>query len=174
MDMMAEDEFRDPLTRRIVAFLRGIGLPVRAGTVTEATALPGIRIDHSALVVDETAMTYPGDLLHEAGHLAVVTPARRAGFHHDVGNDAAEEMAAIAWSFAAAAHLGLAPEIVFHSGGYRGGSDALLGSFTTDKPIGVPLLSWLGMTVLAKDAAPGGPPPFPHMTNWFCVREDFS
>jgi hypothetical protein len=167
-----ESKFRDPLTRRIALFLRAIGLPVRAGTVEEATALPGIRIDHATLVVDEKTMTYPGDLLHEAGHLAVVPPARRAGFHHDVGNEPGEEMAAIAWSFAAATHLGIAPEIVFHAAGYRGSSEAIVGSFAMRLPVGVPILAWRGMTVTKADAVADGPPPFPHMTSWLCSRED--
>jgi hypothetical protein len=155
-----QSEFHDPLTRRIVAFLREIGLAVRTGTVTGETALPGIDIDCGALVIDERKMTYPGDLLHEAGHLAVTTPSRRAAFHHDVGNEPAEEMGAIAWSYAAAMHIGIAPQIVFHDAGYRGGSEAILSSFESEPPIGVPYLRWLGMTKA-----------FPDMANWLCQRE---
>ncbi|HWD26333.1 MAG TPA: hypothetical protein VG387_04160 [Rhizomicrobium sp.] len=164
-------EFDAPMTRRIVAFLREIGLAVRAGTVAAETALPGIDIDRGTLVVDESRMTYPGDLLHEAGHLAVTTPARRAAFHHDVGNAPSEEMAAIAWSYAAALHIGIAPQIVFHDGGYRGGSKAVLASFEVDLPPGVPILAWLGMTHGGRRSAPSGTTPFPHMTNWLCLRE---
>jgi len=165
------ETFRDPLTDCIAAFLRGIGLSVRAGTVAGPTALPGIDIVHGTLIVDARTMRYPGDLLHEAGHLAVVPAARRAAFHHDVGNDAGEEMAAIAWSYAAAVHLGVHPAIVFHDGGYRRGSSSILSSFAGKQPIGVPLLGWLGMT--APDS-PGDTPPFPHMTSWLCRREDFT
>ena len=165
------DDFHDPLVRRIAGFLREIGLSVSAGAVAEATALPGIRIEHGALVVDEARMSYPGDLLHEAGHLAVVPATRRAGFHHDVGNDAGEEIAAIAWSFAAAAHLGIAPDIVFHAGGYRNASEAIVKSFERPQPPGVPLLAWLGMTVVPRLATPAGPPPFPHMAHWLCQKE---
>jgi hypothetical protein len=35
-----------------------------------------------------------------------------------------EEMAAIAWSYAACVHLGLEPTVVFHSDGYKGGSES--------------------------------------------------
>jgi hypothetical protein len=167
-------DFRDPLMQRMVDFLRGIGIGVRPGAVMEATALPGIRIEHGGLVVDEARMSYPGDLLHEAGHLAVVPAARRAGFHHDVGNDPAEEMGAIAWSFAAATHLGIAPEIVFHDGGYRNASNAIVTSFESTQPPGVPWLAWLGMTVVPRLATPGGERPFPHMTHWLCPKETWS
>jgi hypothetical protein len=169
-----ENKFRDPLTRRIVAFLRGIGLSVQAGAVAGRTALPGIDISHGSLVVDERVMRHPGDLLHEAGHLAVVPAARRAVFHHDVGNDPGEEMAAIAWSYAAAMHLGIDPAIVFHDAGYRGSSAAILASFERTPPIGVPLLGWLGMTVPTERITSQGAPTFPHMTSWLCRREDFT
>ena len=69
--------FQNPLTERIAAFLREIGLSIRAGAVGDDTALPGIDIEHGALVIDEAKLKYPGDVLHEAGHLAVVTPAER-------------------------------------------------------------------------------------------------
>ena len=68
---------------------------------------------------------------------------------------AAEEMMAIAWSYAAAVHLDLDPAVVFHEGGYRGGSASLIEAFARPSPLGVPMLEWLGMT---RD--------FPVMTRW--------
>jgi len=135
------------MTGTIVAFLRAIGLRVRAGAIAQITALPGIDIDNGALVVDESCLIHPGDLLHEAGHLAVVPPARRAGFHHDVGNDPGEEMSAIAWSWAAALHLQIDPALVFHNDGYRGGSSAILTAFRDKYYFGVPMLDVAGMTI---------------------------
>jgi hypothetical protein len=86
------------LTERIVAFLAGIGLKVRVGEVAGPTILPGILVEHGGLLFDPARLRFPCDLLHEAGHLAVAPPARRAAMHRDVGSDPAEEMMAIAWS----------------------------------------------------------------------------
>jgi hypothetical protein len=56
-------------------------------------------------------------------------------------------MAAIAWSYAAARRLGVAPDIVFHPQGYKGGAAALVENFTAGRYIGVPLLQWWGMAL---------------------------
>ncbi|MBL6937079.1 MAG: hypothetical protein ISS15_01765 [Alphaproteobacteria bacterium] len=157
--------FGDPLVGQIAAFLRSIGIEVRGGTVTGDTTLPGIDIDHGALIVDEERLLYPGDLLHEAGHLAVAPPQTRAALVHDVGKDGAEEMMAIAWSYAAALHLKIDPAIVFHEHGYRGGSQSILDAMPNEG-IGVPMLQWLGMTFDRKRAPDAGVPPFPHMVRW--------
>ena len=67
----------DPLTERLVAFVRSIGIDVRTATLPEKTILPGLDIRHGAILIDETRMTHPGDILHEAGHLAVTDPDER-------------------------------------------------------------------------------------------------
>lgn len=66
------------------------------------------------LIVDEAQLEYPGDLLHEAGHLAVLLPAERALCDGDVGPDAGAEMAAMGWSYAAALAAEIDPKIVLH------------------------------------------------------------
>ena len=157
--------FRDPLVEQVAVFLHEIGLEVRAGAVGGETALPGIDVDHGALIVDEARLLYPGDLLHEAGHLAVAPPATRATLVHDVGKDGGDETMAIAWSYAAACHLNIDPAIVFHEHGYRGGGAALLEAMRREA-IGVPALQWLGMTFDSARAAGAGVPPFPHMVRW--------
>ncbi len=158
--------FRDPLTAAIAAFLRDIGLQVRSGNIGSETALPGIDIDRGVLVVDEDKLSWPGDLLHEAGHLAVAPPERRAVFHHDVGNDPAEEMMAIAWSYAAALHLNIDPAVVFHEAGYRGGSETILAAFTHSDGFAVPMLHYTGMACEPKWAEARGVKPYPHMLRW--------
>ena len=67
----------DPLTERLVAFVRDIGIEVQAAALPEKTVLPGLDIRHGAILVDEARMRHPGDILHEAGHLAVIDPAER-------------------------------------------------------------------------------------------------
>jgi hypothetical protein len=161
----AQPALSEAPTDRIVAFLRGIGLTVRAGEVVGATILPGILVEHGELKFDPGKLRFPCDLLHEAGHLAVVPPERRAAMHHDVGSDPAEEMMAIAWSYAAARHLGIDPALLFH-GEYAGGGPAILTAFTECGGFGVSMLQWVGMTYDARRARAEGETPYPHMRRW--------
>ena len=153
------------LTERIVAFLTGIGLPVRVGEIDNPTILPGILVEHGALVFDPARLRFPCDLLHEAGHLAVVPPARRATMHHDVGSDPAEEMMAIAWSYAAALHLGIDPALLFHRE-YKGGGPAIAEAFAKHGGFGVPMLEWVGLTYDARRPRAEGGEPYPRMRRW--------
>jgi hypothetical protein len=136
----------DTIAARVVVFLQEIGLTVRAGAVPAPSFVPGVAIDGGTLVFDEERLVYPGDLLHEAGHLAVLAPDARHAIHGDVGDDVGLELGAIAWSYAAAVHLGIDPAIVFHEGGYRGTSRSILENFTDGRYIGVPILHWAGLT----------------------------
>ena len=155
------------LTERIVAFLIGIGLAVRKGEVAGSTVLPGIAVECGGLVFDPARLRFPCDLLHEAGHLAVVPPERRTAMHGDVGSDPAEEMMAIAWSYAAALHLGIEPALLFHDEyKYQGGGLAILNAFTTGNGFGVPMLQWIGLTLDARRARAEGGEPYPHMRRW--------
>jgi len=70
-------------------------------------------------VVDETKLKYPGDLLHEAGHLAVMEGMQRNILYNDVSKNAGDEIAALAWSWATVVYLNQQPEVVFHSDGYQ-------------------------------------------------------
>jgi hypothetical protein len=160
------DNVGDPLTRRITEFITEIGLVLRWEQLTEPTQLPGIAIDAGELVVDLAGPGYPGDLLHEAGHLAVVPASERTHLTGNTGADGGREMSAIAWSYAATCHLELDPATVFHEAGYRGGSASLIENFTTGRYIGVPVLEWLGMTATGEHAATLGVPAYPHMIKW--------
>jgi hypothetical protein len=158
---------KDPLAARIAAFLESIDLPVRPGELRESTFLPGITIEAGVLVIDEGRLLHPGDLLHEAGHLAVLPPALRSRVHADVGDDAGLEVAAIAWSYAAAVQIGIDPSVVFHEAGYRGGSQALIDNFTAGRYVGVPLLEWAGLTAGGGGRAEAlGVAPYPSMLKW--------
>jgi hypothetical protein len=64
---------------RIIAFLDGVGVPVGRGEVAETSFLPGVRVQAGGLVVDPARLICPGDLLREAGHIAVTPADRRAG-----------------------------------------------------------------------------------------------
>jgi hypothetical protein len=153
-------------TAAVAAFLDEIGLAVRFGAISETTFLAGIRIERGQLVVDESRLLYPGDLLHEAGHLAVLPPERRAAISGDAGDDAGYEMGAIAWSYAAALHIGLDLATVFHAAGYRGSSRAIMENFAAGRYIGVPILDWLGLAINPPRSGVKGVMHYPHMLRW--------
>lgn len=144
----------------IVAFLRDIGLSVVAGVVTDDSFLPGMTVRDGQLVYDPAKPGWVGDLLHEAGHLAVTDPAHRATLA-EVGHDPAEEMAAIAWSYAAATAIGLPVHTLFHPA-YKGGSGYLVDAFASGAFIGLPMLQYLGMTARADEQGPA----YPIMRTW--------
>ena len=154
----------DPVARKIVDFLEGIGIPVVAEPLDGEAFLPGVTIRDGTLVADPERV-HPGDLLHEAGHIAVTEPELR-GSLNAVRDDPGEEMAAIAWSWAAGVKLGLDPVILFHSDGYRGGSEALIENFAAGRDVGVPMLRWFGMTAGWGPTAEPGLEPYPHMERW--------
>jgi hypothetical protein len=156
----------EPHTARIAGFLREIGLEVEMCDLVSPCFLPGVRVERGRVLVDEARLLHPGDLLHEAGHLAVMTAADRAGREGDVGADLGEEIGAIAWSYAAALHLGIDPSVVFHPEGYRGASGGFLDNFRHGRFVGVPLLQWMELTYEPKNAAEAGVPPYPHMVKW--------
>lgn len=137
-------------TDTIVAFLRGIGIGVVEGDVPEDSFLPGVRIEGGALVFDRARLTWPGDLLHEAGHIAVTPPSSRASLsealqphqeHPDGG-----EAEATAWAFAACVKIGLPADVLFHRGGYHGRSDALIATYSLGVYPGSAGLARCGMT----------------------------
>ena len=156
--------FADPLTERLVAFVRGIGIDVRTATLPEKTFLPGLDIRNGAILVDAERLTHPGDILHEAGHLAVTDPAQREA--SQLSPTPGDEMASIAWSYAALRHLELDPAIVFHVNGYKGESASLIENFTAGRYFGVPLLQYYGMAAEPKRDAAIGVEPYPHMLRW--------
>ncbi len=162
--------FADPLTRTIIAFLRDIGLEVTASPIPDGCFLPGVLVRDGGLFVDEGALVYPGDLLHEAGHLAVLPSEARCRFGDadaSFGLDLSQlEIQAIAWSYAAALHLKLDPAVVFHEGGYRGRARGLLDSFALGVYIGVSGLADAGLTVTVADARERNVRPYPVMTSW--------
>ncbi len=159
-------EMREALIDKMVAFIEGIGIPVQFAPLTEATFLPGILIDRGQLVVDRAQLAYPGDLLHEAGHIAVMDPPQRGVLRGDVSKAPGDEMASICWSWAALKALDLPADLLFHPHGYKGGAEALVENFEAGRYVGLPLLSWYGMSAEPPQAEALGLAPFPQMTRW--------
>jgi hypothetical protein len=155
----------DSTATLILNWLQQIGLAIRFAPLSADTFLPGVTLELGGLVVDPDRLLYPGDLLHEAGHLATMLPVQRAAAGSNAGSDMGDEIAAQTWSYAAAVHLGLPPEIVFHPHGYRGAAAALIRTYR-DGAAGVPLLQWMGLTLDPARAAASSVPPYPHMIRW--------
>ena len=152
------------LTDAIVAFVRSLGLRVDEATLDDACFLPGVTLRAGGLVIDRTRLRWPGDILHEAGHLATAPPSRRESLDGKLTVTPAEEMAVLAWSYAAAVQIGIDPLVVFHEGGYRGGGGQLAAQYASGLPPGgpgVPMLQWWGMTSA-----------YPAMTHWVRITED--
>ncbi len=140
----------------ICAFLQDIGLTIEVAKIETAMFVPGLAILEGRLLIDPDIASWPGDLLHEAGHIAVVDPERRVNLT-EVGDDGGDEMTTIAWSVAAAKASNTSLDILFHPAGYKGGSQSLIENFSRGNTFGVPLLAWYGMT------SQHG---FPEMTRW--------
>ena len=158
--------YRGSLTSTLTAFVNSIGLRVEPAQIPENTFLPGLHITRGTILIDESRLIYPGDILHEAGHLAVTPAEKRKTISGNAGADPGEEMTAIAWSYAAAIHIGIDPAVVFHPHGYHGGSEAILENFAAGRYFGVPMLQWLGMTADVNTARELNVPPYPRMLKW--------
>ncbi|MEQ8580694.1 MAG: hypothetical protein RIC30_06000 [Marinoscillum sp.] len=153
---------------RITAFLEKIGLELEFKKLDGSTFLPGIHVERGKIQIDKEKLLYPGDLLHEAGHLALLTPDERMKTSGNIepGENKQEsmEMGVICWSWAALVHLQLDPKVVFHDNGYRGASNYYINMYSTGQCIGLPLLQWAELCKHQTD--PTDLPAFPHMLKW--------
>jgi len=153
---------------KAVMFIKEIGIPVQFRSFGEESFLPGTLIEQGELIVDLDKLKYPGDILHEAAHIAVVPAAERAMLSGTAiaerPNREAEEMMAIAWSYAACIHLSIDPAFVFHEHGYQAGGGSILENFKQGRFFGVPMLQWIGLT-REKAKAPGDII-YPAMIGW--------
>jgi len=151
-------------------FIENLGISVIHKRLTHETFLPGLDLGPNCIYLDPEKLLYPGDLLHEAGHLAVTTAAQRMA----VGSDAlelpwptdGEEIAAVLWSYAAAHHLGIPLDVVFHPNGYKNDGNWLIDSFGQGQFVGLPLLQWMGLCFDESNAALHQTQPFPVMQKW--------
>lgn len=156
--------FEDSLVATLAAFITGIGIPALAASSTSPTRFAGLDVQYGCVLIDESRLVYPGNILHEAGHIAVTDPRARNALQ--LNPTGGEELAALAWSYAAAMHLHIAPNVVFYPSSYDNFGDGLVESFGDGRYIGVPLLQTFHMTLEPKRAAAANAPPFPHMLRW--------
>lgn len=140
-DAISLEWLPSPLDKAALFLRDTVGLEVRGYQVATGF-LPGVRIKKGAICVSPAASV--GDLLHEAGHLAVLPPrvrARAGGdvdraqhyafeiacrFIHDPDHPfqralvQADDTSAIAWAWAAGRQIGLSPEEIIEDDKYGG------------------------------------------------------
>jgi hypothetical protein len=157
------------LLNKCVQFLNSIGIATLFRKIDSGSFLPGLLIEQGCIVIDSDVLLYPGDILHEAGHIAVVPADRRLLLDQQAIIESkerdTEEMMAIAWSYAACIHLEIDPHIVFHEEGYKGGGKSIVENFQAGRFFGTPMLQWCKMTVEPRNAQPGEPA-YPQMLKW--------
>ena len=155
---------KEELITELESWVQTAGVPVRRTELPDGTFLPGLAIENGTLFIDPARLEWPGDMLHEAAHIALCPPSRRASLGGKLTVTPAEEMAALAWSYAAALSAGIEPAVVFHEGGYKKGGAQLIAQFSSGLPPGgpgVPMLQWWGLTT-----------GFPRMNTWLRESED--
>lgn len=162
-------QYNQQILDKCIQFLNNIGIPVSFRTIEAGSFLPGLLIEQGGIVIDRDALLYPGDVLHEAGHIAVVPADRRSLLGQEAIIESkdreTEEMMAIAWSYAACVHLQIDPHIVFHEEGYKGDGKSIVENFQSGHFFGTPMLQWCKMTIEPKHAQPGEPA-YPQMLKW--------
>ncbi|PKB18667.1 hypothetical protein [Flavobacterium sp. 5] len=155
---------------KVLSFLNEIEITIIEKELDETTFLPGLTLGPNCIYIDFDKLLYPGDILHEAGHLAVTTALeRKLVGTEDMPKDwptQGDEIGAILWSYAAVCHLNLPLEFVFHANGYKNNSDWFVSNFKSGNYIGLPFLEWAGLTLSESRAALEGKKAFPIMQKW--------
>lgn len=154
----------------IAGFLASIGIPLEARGLDASTFLPGVTVEGGAIVYDPARLTWPGDLLHEAGHIALTSPGARHTLSGRIAPELqelhADEPEVTAWAFAAIMAIGLHPSVLFHPGGYHGKSEGLIFTYMNGVCPGVGGLVAAGMVLTPAQAAAAGLRPYPSMLRW--------
>ena len=149
------------ISKRIIHFLNEIGIDVISADLDDDTFLPGLQLKGQTILIDNAKLKYPGDLLHEAGHIAVTQVALRPLIGtNKIGVDwpsQSDEIVSILWSYAALHHLELDPKVVFHPEGYKNASPWFIEQFVSGTYMGLPLLEWMGICEANE---------FPKMKRW--------
>jgi hypothetical protein len=162
-------DFNETVFQKITDFIQNIGIPIGYRQILGQSFLPGLMIENGTLLIDKNQLKNIGDALHEAGHIALMTPDQRKNLSGSLEgqNDAeATEMAVIAWTYAACLKIGINPNVVFHPDGYKGGSESILENFSNGRYFGVPILEWYGMTERIDNTQKINALAYPKMRTW--------
>lgn len=192
---MTNTEEKSYWTQRVIEFLRSIGLTVEVSDEAAAppeSFLPGVMVRNGGLVVYPGA--FPGDLLHEAGHLctlcspfreladgnlskafAEITRYMRANpegllkWPEDPVSRAAMQCSdpeATAWQYAAAQHIGLPDKWLFPKGSYAGNAATTLMALKTNSYMGINGLQAAGWTYARRNPSRPEQLVYPKLAFW--------
>lgn len=179
---------------KIIWFLRSTGLSVEVGHV-ESWFLTGINITGGRIIYNPDRLDSPGDLLHEAGHIAV-TPAifrkhltedsdELARTHYEAWYEAnpnwccypenplgrhimqSSETEAIAWSYAAAVAAGVDTFLPF-AVGFQDEGEIVHEQLAMGMHFGIHGLFHAGMTRVPNGVRPAEDC-FPNMIRWLQI-----
>lgn len=165
----------------IIAFLNEIGIKTSRGNVPSNSFMPNIAIQDGSIIYNKDATL--GDLLHEAGHLAIIPKKYRPMCQGDMDEsmraifDKAEiagemipdstiycaliqssDPEATAWAWSAGRHIGIEPQDIIADYLYEGtGADVRL-MLSLNCYLGINGLRAAGMLTSVKS--------FPHLTQW--------
>ena len=152
---------------QILDFLNEIGIKFIEKELPKETFLPGLALSAKGIEIDFNKLLYPGDILHEAGHIAVTPKEQRAliGTNEmpEEWPTQGDEIATMLWSYAASVHLKLPIDFVFHLNGYKNQSEWLIENYSKGNYIGLPLLEWMGLASKENNDASNT---FPKMIKW--------
>ena len=167
MNNYKDQQYLEP----ILQFLEKVNIPYKLKSVNAKMFLPGILIKKGTIIIDKEKLKFPGDVLHEAGHIALAPADVRSKLNSPIDTQldfdaATHEMMTLAWSYAAAIDSGTPFDVLFHPEGYKGQNDSISWGFQSGQYIGLPMLQWFGMTYDANNAAKNNVKPFPHMIQW--------
>jgi hypothetical protein len=153
----------------LVDFIKSIGIDIKEDKIDQETFIPGILPLSAGLIIDKDKLKHSGDLLHEAGHIAVTEESLRSQIGSDKVNENwpndGDEIAANLWSYAVIVYLKIPIESVFHLEAYKLEAEWFIQNFTTGNYIGLPLLQWMGFCHKDKDVDENHAG-FPHMLKW--------
>ena len=159
--------FADPLTERLAAFVRSVGIDVERGDAGPSRrCFPGLDIRYGAVLIDESRLIQPGR------HPARGRPYRGARIRRSAWRSGSRRRAerSLRRSHGLTRRRcisGSTPTLVFYPGSsFQGEAPTLIENFAEGRYIGVPLLQRYGMSVEPRPAAERGVEPFPHMLRW--------
>lgn len=183
---------RKAMLAKVVAWLEEIGLPVeRAEVGAPGTFIHGIEIKNGGLRVADDA--FPGDVLHEAGHLCLLpsqfrsladgslTAALKALMQYLRENPEGlfsypedplcrtalqySDPEVTAWQYAAALHLELPEDWIFPQGSYLPeGHESILQRLKSNAYAGINGLQAMGWTALSSFSP--ARPKYPLLNKW--------
>lgn len=188
-----DESQRDVWTEKVCSFLRSIGLTVnRFPHEVDNGFIARIKVVDGRLNVYKDV--FPGDILHEAGHLCTM-PSRFRPLAKGSLMEAFKAMSAYmdenfgglltypedpvyrgalqcsdpeatAWQYAAAQHIGLPDDWLFPRGSYDGTGETILQALKNNAYIGINGLQAAGWTSVRANSFRAEIPVFPELAYW--------